>query len=115
MLRFSRLFNSRLFAAAALSVPCAAFLDGLEVKTPETQKSSLVFYSSDEIEELARTPPAPVLDPSQFKPLRLIRRESVSHDSSILTFALPRENDELGLTVASIVVVQGPNLDNGKW
>lgn len=71
------------------------------------------FYTAEDIEELARTPPAPALDASKFQSFRLLRRESLSPDSSRLTFALPRENDELGMTVSSLVLVQGPDQDDG--
>ena len=129
MLRFSRIFNSRVFATAALAVPCATFLE--EQKRPEETLASLLermklpeappspartefFYTQDEIEELSRVCPAPALDPSSFRSFRLLRRESISPDSTRLTFALPRENDELGITVASLVLVQGPDPDDGE-
>ena len=124
MLRLARLFNPHLIAAAAsLAVPCAAFLERYDEILPEINEegefflgvgSSLYAYSQKEVEELAHTRPAPALDPSKFQPFRLVRRERISPDSCRLTFALPRENDELGLSVASLVLVQGPELDDGE-
>lgn len=108
MFRLARHFNPHVLAAAALAVPCTALMQGAE--KPETK---VYEYSAADIEKLASTPPAPALDPAKFQSFRLVRRERISHDSSRLTFALPRENDELGLSVASLLVVQGPNLDNG--
>lgn len=125
MLRLARLFNPHLIAAAALAVPCAAFLDRIDVYDRKLKvdangdiyaayDSSVYAYSPEEVEELAHTRPAPALDPSKFQPFRLVRRERISPDSCRLTFALPRENDELGLSVASLVLVQGPELDDGE-
>lgn len=109
MFRLARFFNPHALAAAALAVPCSALLQGAEKPAVPT----VYQYSPADVEKLASTPPSPALDPAKFQSFRLVRRERILPDSSRLTFALPRENDELGLSVASLLVVQGPNLDDG--
>jgi cytochrome-b5 reductase len=103
-----RFVGSRLRAVAIASISCTSAL--------ALERSTVVGFSGDEsIEKLAHTPPSPALSSSDFRAFRLVRRESVTADTSRLTFALPRENDELGLVVASLVLVQGPNLEEGAF
>lgn len=57
-------------------------------------------------EKLANTPPTPALTPTDFTSFTLAAKEQLTHDTARYTFALPRENDELGLTVASCLVLR---------
>ena len=57
-------------------------------------------------EALANTPPSPALDPKEFRSFKLVHKEQLTHDTARYTFALPRASDELGLPVASCLVVQ---------
>lgn len=54
----------------------------------------------------AHSEQAAVLDPQSFKAFTLKRAEQLTHDTKRYTFELPREHDELGLTVASCLVVK---------
>ena len=65
-------------------------------------------------ERAANTPPAPALDPKEFRPFTLLRVQPLTRDTARYTFALPRESDELGMTVAGCLVVKAGAEANGK-
>lgn len=50
--------------------------------------------------------PAPALSPEEFRKFKLIKAEQLTADTKRYTFQLPREHDELGLTVASCLSLQ---------
>ena len=57
-------------------------------------------------EVVANARPTPALTPVDFRAFKLSAKEQLTHDTARYTFSLPRENDELGLTVASCLVVR---------
>ena len=66
--------------------------------------------------DAANTPPLPALSSTEFRGFRLLRNEAVTPNTRRLTFALPKEGDELGVLTAGCVYVQGAGLDDaGAW
>jgi cytochrome-b5 reductase len=56
---------------------------------------------------LKNTKPKPALDPVEFTPLPLIKKESVSHDTRRFTFALPNgPTGKLGLPVGQHITLK---------
>ena len=76
-------------SAMALGVSFSAF------RAPRAEASASASFA----------PPAAALSPSEFRPLKVTRVEQLTHDTRILTFALP-EGAELGGTTASCVMVK---------
>lgn len=50
----------------------------------------------------------PALDPNSWKPLKLVSKQKLTHNSFELKFALPDPNQEAGLPVASCLLVKAP-------
>ena len=71
--------------------------------------------ASAETEALANTRPQPALVPSEFRGFTLVGVERLTRDTAKYVFALPREGDELGLTVASCLVIKAGVDDAGAW
>ena len=62
--------------------------------------SIIIFY-------LLNAKPKPALDPVEFTPLPLVRKENVSHDTRRFTFALPNGPDgKLGLPTGQHITVK---------
>jgi hypothetical protein len=92
-------------AACAVSAP-ALFALLAPGHTASTEGDAAGDATRARIEELANQRPAPALDANKFISLPLVQKKQLTHDTARYTFALPRENDELGLTVASCLVVK---------
>ena len=58
-------------------------------------------------EQHTQISPPPALDASAFKRFKLSKVEQLTHDTNKYTFLLPHASDELGLTVASFLLVKG--------
>jgi hypothetical protein len=91
-------------AAAAMAVPAAVWM---------AHARSAASAPSAELERLANTPPAGALAPTEFRGFKLLSVKPLTGDTARYTFALPRENDELGLVTASCLVVKGEV--DGAW
>ncbi|KIY93599.1 NADH-cytochrome b5 reductase-like protein [Monoraphidium neglectum] len=50
----------------------------------------------------------PALDPSEWRPLKLVSKQKLTHNSFQLKFALPDSQQEVGLPVASCLLVKAP-------
>lgn len=85
-------------AAAALAVPAAVWA---------AHARSAASAPSAELERVANTPPKGALEPTEFRGFTLLSVTPLTGDTAKYTFALPRENDELGLVTASCLVVKG--------
>jgi cytochrome-b5 reductase len=94
------------FRTAAAVVATAATVAG--VASPFVLGASRMGFASSSTAACDAGPvaPAPALDAKEFRPFTLLRAEQLTRDTKRYTFALPRENDELGLTVASCLVVR---------
>jgi Oxidoreductase FAD-binding domain len=55
-------------------------------------------------------PPSPALDTAAFKSFKLVKIETLTHDTQRYSFELPHESDELGTTVASCILMKA-NVD----
>jgi len=65
--------------------------------------SSMSVRADGEHGTLAREP---AMDAANFKDFKLQKVQQVTHDTHKFTFALPKSSDELGLTVASFLLVK---------
>ena len=54
----------------------------------------------------ASAAPAPALSPKEFRSFKLLSAKPLTRDTALYTFALPRENDELGVPVAGCLQVR---------
>lgn len=107
MARFAKAFRPAAMGVCALAVPAAAVWMGSSNRFASCAPSA-------EIEKLANTAPKGALDPNEFRGFKLIAVKQLTHDTAQYTFELPHENDELGLTVASCMVVKG-EVDGASW
>ena len=55
----------------------------------------------------ADSTPGPALSPAEWRAFELRERRALTHDTSFYRFALPQEDQELGLGVASCLMVRG--------
>ncbi|KAJ9467614.1 NADH-cytochrome b5 reductase 2 [Diplonema papillatum] len=53
----------------------------------------------------------PSFSPSEFRKFKLINRKTATHDTQVLTFALPSTNHVMGMTVASCIVTKYTDAD----
>jgi cytochrome-b5 reductase len=96
--RVARFARPAMGLAAVAAIPAVAIWMGS--RTASSAPSAAV-------EALANTAPKAALDPNEFRGFKLVAVEQLTHDTAKYTFELPHENDELGLTVASCLVIKG--------
>lgn len=51
-------------------------------------------------------PPPPALSPSEFRPFKIARVETLTHDTKRFTVAFPKEGDTSGIVTASAIVIK---------
>lgn len=85
-----------------------------DIPVPVLTAVALVIVTTVVILLLMKTKPA--LDPVEFKPFPLIKREEISHDTRRFTFALPNgPNAKLGLPVGQHITLKfTETLEDGK-
>lgn len=90
--------NLRLAGAAVAAVAAPAALLSLN--------ASSTVRANGEIAGAAPYPAPAPLDPQSFKPFKLAAVEKLTPDTKKYTFALEREDQELGMTSASLLLVK---------
>ena len=86
-------------AACAVAMPAVMWSHGSFASTAGLPAAA-------DREAIANSRPNPALNPNEFRSFKLAHKEQLTHDTARYTFALPRASDELGLTIASCLVVQ---------
>ena len=90
-------FARPMMTCAAIAAPMAAVWLGMRGSAAS---------ASPDTERVANTPPLGALSAKEFRPFKLLQVVQLTSDTARYTFELPRENDELGMTVASCLVVK---------
>lgn len=100
-----RLASSRTIAAVAGAAIAVPYL----MSTQSNWLSSSVVQCSSSSVPTGTTSPPPsniALSPAEFRNFTLLSSEQLTHDTKRFIFSLPNATDELGLTVASALVVR---------
>lgn len=100
MARFARAFRPAAMGVCALAMPAAVW-----AATSNSRYAAMA--PNADVEVLANTAPKGALDPNEFRGFKLLAVKQLTHDTAQYTFELPHENDELGLSVASCLVIKG--------